>query len=318
MAKTTHKNQTTSSPHKRRGKQLLRLFVSLMVWMGAAVLYYVAFSIFFDTPIEYEMKHETDRLRKEYEVLTNRYDTLMMVLDNLSARDRAIFRSLFESDPYDFDAEYEEQRYATYEALFNSSTRQLKRDLRNRVQALEQHMQQLNESYHQLHEQLTKQGEECDHIPSIQPVINKQLSLLTTSYGMRIHPFYKTLQSHQGVDYAIPEGSRVFATADGVVREVARRNSTSGNTVVIDHGNGYETSYSHLSQISVRKGQRVHRGDIIALSGDSGLSLAPHLHYEVRLNGMRVDPIHYFFMELTPSEYKRLMRIAQTGMQAFD
>lgn len=318
MAKTNHKNQTSVPSRKRPGKQLLRLFVSLMVWMGAAVLYYVAFSIFFDTPIEYEMKHETDRLRKEYEDLTNRYDTLMMVLDNLSARDRAIFRSLFESDPYDFDAEYEEQRYATYEALFNSSTRQLKRDLRNRVRALEQHMVQLNESYHLLHEQLTKQGEACDHIPSIQPVINKQLSLLTTSYGMRIHPFYKTLQSHQGVDYAIPEGSRVFATADGVVREVARRNSTSGNTVVIDHGNGYETSYSHLSQISVRKGQRVHRGDIIALSGDSGLSLAPHLHYEVRLNGMRVDPIHYFFMELTPSEYKRLMRIAQTGMQAFD
>ena len=318
MAKTIHKNQTSAPSRKRRGKQLLRLFVSLMVWMGAAVLYYVAFSIFFDTPIEYEMKHETDRLRKEYEVLTNRYDTLMMVLDNLSARDRAIFRSLFESDPYDFDAEYEEQRYATYEALFNSSTRQLKRDLRNRVRAMEQHMVQLNASYHLLHEQLTKQGEACDHIPSIQPVINKQLSLLTTSYGMRIHPFYKTLQSHQGVDYAIPEGSRVFATADGVVREVARRNSTSGNTVVIDHGNGYETSYSHLSQISVRKGQRVSRGDIIALSGDSGLSLAPHLHYEVRLNGMRVDPIHYFFMELTPSEYKRLMRIAQTGMQAFD
>ena len=91
-----------------------------------------------------------------------------------------------------------------------------------------------------------------------------------------------------------------------------------GQTVVIDHGNGYETSYSHLSKINVRKGQTVRRGDIIALSGDTGLSLAPHLHYEVRLDGMRVDPIHYFFMELTPTEYQRLMRIAQTGMQSFD
>ena len=117
---------------------------------------------------------------------------------------------------------------------------------------------------------------------------------------MRIHPFYKTLQSHQGVDYTIPEGSRVFATADGVVRDVALRNSTQGQTVVIDHGNGYETSYGHLSKIHVRKGQSVRRGDIIALSGDTGLSLAPHLHYEVRLDGMRVDPIHYFFMELSP------------------
>ncbi|MBQ8916437.1 MAG: M23 family metallopeptidase, partial [Alistipes sp.] len=158
----------------------------------------------------------------------------------------------------------------------------------------------------------------CNQIPAIQPVNNKQLTLLTTSYGMRIHPFYKTLQSHQGVDYAIPEGTRVFATADGTVRDVSRRNSTSGQTVVIDHGNGYETSYSHLSKISVTKWQRVRRGDIIALSGDTGLSLAPHLHYEVRLKGVRVDPIHYFFMELKPSEYQRLMRIAQSGMQAFD
>ena len=135
---------------------------------------------------------------------------------------------------------------------------------------------------------------------------------------MRIHPFYKTLQSHQGVDYTIPEGSRVFATADGVVRDAAQRNSTQGQTVVIDHGNGYETSYSHLSKINVRKGQRVSRGEIIALSGDTGLSLAPHLHYEVIYNGQPVDPVNYFFMELSPAEYHRLIRIAQSGMQSFD
>ena len=179
-------------------------------------------------------------------------------------------------------------------------------------------MKVLARSYRSLQRQIDSMGSACNNIPAIQPVINHQLSLLTASYGMRIHPFYKTLKSHQGVDYTIPEGSRVFATADGTVRDVLERNSTSGRTVVIDHGNGYETSYSHLSKIAVRKGQQVHRGDIIALSGDTGLSLAPHLHYEVRLDGMRVDPIHYFFMELTPAEYRRLLRIARTGMQAFD
>ena len=157
-----------------------------------------------------------------------------------------------------------------------------------------------------------------NRIPAIQPIINKQLTLLTTSYGMRINPFQKVLRSHQGVDYAIPEGSRVFATADGTVKEVSLRNSTSGQTVVIDHGGGYETLYSHLGRIGVRRGQRVRRGDIIALSGNSGLSLAPHLHYEVRCNGMRVDPIHYFFMELSPDDYQRMMRIARSGMQSFD
>ena len=116
--------------------------------------------------------------------------------------------------------------------------------------------------------------------------------------------------------YTIP-GDPCRAPANGVV-VLARDLALTGNTVVIDHGNGYETSYNHLSKINVRKGQQVRRGDIIALSGDTGLSLAPHLHYEVRYNGMRVDPIHYFFMELSPTEYQRLMRIAQSGMQSFD
>ncbi len=310
--------QHTPRSKRSRSQQFIRLLITLFVWGGVAVLYYVGFSIFFDTPIEYEMKHRADRMKQEYALLEARYDTLMLVLENLSERDRSVFRSLFESDPYDFDAQYEAERDAIYESFFSRSNRELKADLSARVGQMERDMASLGESYLDLQTAIEQVGDDCDHIPAIQPVINKQLSLLTTSYGMRIHPFYKTLQAHQGVDYAIPEGSRVFATADGRVKEVSRRSSTSGQTVVIDHGNGYETSYSHLSQINVRKGQEVRRGDIIALSGDTGLSLAPHLHYEVRLHGMRVDPIHYFFMELTPTEYQRLMQIAESGMQAFD
>ncbi|WP_417014699.1 M23 family metallopeptidase [Alistipes sp.] len=303
---------------KRRKQRIISATVHLFVWFGVAVLYYIGFSIFFDTPFEYQLKHSTDRLRTEYRTLEQRYDSLSTVLDNLSERDRNVFRILFESEPYDFDAELEQRQAATYEKIVGRSTRQLKRELREGVLEMEQQMVKLNNSYSELQARIDTVGRGCDRIPSIQPVINKQLTLLTASYGMRIHPFFKTLQSHQGVDYTIPEGSRVFATADGVVRDASSRNSTQGQTVVIDHGNGYETSYSHLSKINVRKGQSVRRGDIIALSGDTGLSLAPHLHYEVRKDGMRVDPIHYFFMELTPSEYQRLMRLAQSGMQSFD
>ena len=197
-------------------------------------------------------------------------------------------------------------------------TNQIILELKEKVRQSEATLTKLNESYLELQRLLDTVGDGRNRIPAIQPVINQQLTLLTASYGMRIHPFYKTLQSHQGVDYTIPEGSRVFATADGVVRDVALRNSTSGQTVVIDHGNGYETSYSHLLAVNVRRGQEVRRGDIIGLSGNTGLSIAPHLHYEVRHNGMRVDPIHYFFMELSPVEYQRIIRIAQSGMQSFD
>lgn len=303
---------------KRRRQNIIRGTVHLFVWIGMAVLYYFGFSIFFDTPLEYSLKHSTDKLRSEYETLESRYDSISEVIGNLAARDRNVFRILFESTPYDLDDEYASKQAATYETIIDRPTRQLRRELRQRTDALERQLDKLAGSYEALQAAIDTQGSATDNIPAIQPVINKQLTLLTASYGMRIHPFYKTLHSHQGVDYTIPEGSRVFATADGTVRDVAQRHATQGQTLVIDHGNGYETSYSHLSKINVRKGQSVRRGDIIALSGDTGLSLSPHLHYEVRHNGMRVDPIHYFFMELTPTEYQRIMRIAQSGMQSFD
>lgn len=310
--------KTTTRTRKSRTfmQRLVRVTIHLFMWTGAAVLYYIGFSLFFDTPVEYGLKHSTDRLRDEYGQLAARYDTLERVLNNVVERDRNVFGILFESDPYDFEADRDAS--AGYEALFTLSTRRLKLGLRDRVEAMETQLTRLGGSYLALQRQIDSVGEGRDRIPAIQPVINKQLSLLTASYGMRIHPFYKTLQSHQGVDYTVPEGSSVFATADGVVKETATRNSTSGKTVVIDHGNGYETRYANLSEINVQKGQRVRRGDIIALSGNTGLSLAPHLHYEVRYQGMRVDPVHYFFMELSPEEYRRIIRIAQSGMQSFD
>ncbi|MDE7451285.1 MAG: peptidoglycan DD-metalloendopeptidase family protein, partial [Alistipes sp.] len=285
---------------------------------GAAALYYTGFSIFFDTPYEYAIKHSTDGLRREYEQLSARYDSLMLVVDNVQARDRNVFRTLFESEPTGLGADFEHRQTNSYGNIVARTSRQLCKDLKNNTTALEKRLDQLNDTYVRLQTLIENAGRDVDRIPAIQPVINKQLTRLTASYGMRYHPFYKTLQSHQGVDYTIPEGSSVFATADGTVRDVTMRNSTSGITVILDHGNSYETAYHHLNKANVRKGQKVHRGDIIAVSGDTGLSLAPHLHYEVRHNGMRMDPIHYFFMELTPTQYQSIMRIAQTRMQSFD
>ncbi len=309
---------TTPKPKRTLRQRLLRGVITAFGWLGAITLYYVVYSLFFDTPTEYLMKHSTDRLREEYALLEARYDTLRLVADNLTERDRNIFRILFESDPYDLEEEQLKERHLRYEALQGETSHHLRRELRDRTQTLEEQLSRLNDSYRALARQIDSLGEACNHIPAIQPVLNEQLSLLTASYGMRIHPFFKTLKSHQGVDYTIPEGSRVFATADGKVKSVSTRSSTSGQSIVIDHGNGFETSYSHLGKIHVRKGQQVRRGDIIALSGNTGLSLAPHLHYEVRHNGMRVDPIHYFFLELSPAEYQRIIRIAQSGMQSFD
>ena len=303
---------------RRPKNKITRFVTTLLTWVGAAVLYYIVFSLLFDTPAEYELRHSTDRMRAEYEVLSARYDSLNMVVDNIVERDRNIFGILFESTPYDFDSDYKQQRLALHERLLGESKHRMLRDLTASTDELEEKLRQVESTYNTLQHNLDSLGGGCDHIPSIQPVINHQLTLLAAGYGMLFYPFYLSLQSHHGIDYTIPEGESIFATADGVVKDVLGKTSTSGITVVIDHGNGYTTSYSHLQKAKVKKREKVRRGDIIALSGNSGLSLSPHLHYEVRYEGVRVDPVHYFFMELTPDEYQKIMRISQSGMQSFD
>ena len=311
-------NAHDTEKRRTRKQKAVRFFVRLFAWGGAAILYYILFSFFFDTPHEYRMRHSTDKLRTEYDVLAARYDSLEMVLDNITDRDRSVFRILFESDPYDLDTEQSEERVALHEKKISESRRELRRDLDRRTDEMTEKIAALEDSYLKLKLLGDSLGDRSNAIPSIQPVLNKQLTLLTAGYGTILNPFYRTPKSHQGVDYTVAEGSSIFATADGVVKEISDKNSTLGKTVVIDHGNGYRTSYSHLMSVLVRPGQKVQRGDVIALSGNSGLSLAPHLHYEVRYNGLRVDPVHYFFMELTPDEYQRIIHIAQSGMQSFD
>ena len=309
--------QSKKRRHPRQ-QRVIRFMVQLFAWIGAALLYYVAFALLFDTPLEHRMRHSTDVLRSEYETLSARYDSLEMVLENVTERDRSIFRILFESDPYDLESEQSEERLALHEKTISKSKRDIITDLNQRIDNVDKRIANLESSWNRIKLLGDTLGEKSNRIPSIQPVINKQLSLLTAGYGNLLNPFYRTLQSHQGVDYTVAEGSSVFATADGTVKEISDKSSTLGKTIVIDHGNGYQTSYSHLLSTLVRRGQKVERGDVIALSGNSGLSLAPHLHYEVRFNGLRVDPIHYFFMELSPVEYSRIIRISQSGMQSFD
>ena len=311
-------NNTETKKRRTRRQRVVRFFIRLFAWVAVIIIYYFSFSLLFDTPYEHKIRQSTKLLKEEYNRLSERYDSLEMVLDNITAREKGVFRTLFEADPYDLDVEQSEERVALYEKNVSKSKSQLASDLEQKISDLSQRAAELEYSWKRLKELGDNLGEKSKNIPSIQPVLNQQLTLLTAGYGTILNPFYRTLKSHQGVDYTVAEGSSVFATADGVVKEISDKSSTLGKTIIIDHGNGYKTSYSHLLSVGVRRGQKVQRGDIIALSGNSGLSLAPHLHYEVRYNDLRIDPIHYFYMELSPVEYQRIMRIAQSGMQSFD
>lgn len=296
-------------------QKLGRLLVYVLGWIGLAVIYYAVFSFFFDTPVEYGMKQSIARLESEYDLLSARYDTLQLVLDNVADRDRNLFRTLYDADPYRSDEQA--LRLLRYDSLVSLPTRRLAGALYDRLDGFEERVRTDRQEFDLLENRLTERGATLNDIPSIQPVINGELTRIATSFGPKIHPFFRTMVQHNGVDYAVAEGTRVFATADGVVAR-SRTESGAGLTVVLEHAGGYQTRYSHLDRSMAAEGARVRRGDIIGLSGNTGLSLAPHLHYEVRFGSRPVDPVNYFFYELGPEEYDRIRRLAAIGMQAFD
>lgn len=307
----------TESKAGRIGAAIGRFLSSTLVFVVVLVGVYLLLTLF-DTRSQYRQRQRNNTLRNELSAIELRYDTVQQVLNNVIERDNNVFRILFESEPYDFAESATDIELENRKRLSKLNEKELARELDSRIKRFESDQKHLASLCNRISVASDSIGTKTNNIPAIQPVINTELTLLTAPYGMLIHPFYKSLASHQGVDYTVPTGSRVFATADGKVKEVKTRKTTSGRYIIIDHGSGYETQYSHLSRIDVKKGQKVRRGDIIGLTGNSGLSLSPHLHYEVRFNGMRVDPIHYFFMELTPHEYQRMIKISQSGMQSFD
>lgn len=302
----------------RRRPRLMKWTFRLFSGIAVAVVYFVVFSFFFDTPIEYELKKSTQRIAQEYRELERRYDTLRQVLDNVQERDRSVYRILFESEPGAAGDEDRQRRLAFRSRLEGMTNLELGTYFTEQLGMLYQEVSNYAAMTEAQQERVRGEVQKGLYIPAIQPVDNRQLTLLTASFGERVHPFFKTMSQHNGVDYSVPVGTAVFATADGTVRSLQTRGQTSGLSLVIDHGNGYETVYSHLDKVVAPPGRKVSRGDIVAFSGNSGLSFAPHLHYEVRYRGTPVDPVNYFFMELDMPRMRKLKEISRMGMQSFD
>lgn len=312
-------NENISSKRVAVRQRVMPYIIRALVWVGMVALWWVILAFTVDMPAEYKLRHSTDELRQQYEIMSERYDSLSGVLENVVRRDENVFRKLFESNPYDLSADLDKERLELYEQIVGQSNdNNLSEILAERMERASKLEEDIEKAHEDLRYAISSNAISIDCVPAIQPVNNRQLTLLAAGKKPLINPFHRTMREHHGVDYLVPEGTAVFATADGVVKSLSEKNTSHGKAVTISHGNGYETSYSHLLDIRVKKGQKVKRGDIIALSGNSGLSFAPHLHYEVIYNDTRVDPVHYFFLELTPEEYQRIIRIALSSMQSFD
>ena len=293
------------------------LLIKFSVWTGMILFWWIILSISVDTPKEYRLRHSTDDLRREYAAIHERYDSLTSIIDNVVRRDENVFRKLFESNPYDLSADLENERISLHEQLMQLDNDELIDMLGNRMQIAYKKEDMVLKSSDDMKYNISTGVLSIDCVPAIQPVNNKQLTLLAAGKKPLINPFHRAMREHHGVDYLIPEGTAVFATADGVVKK-ARRESGYGYVIVIDHGYGYETRYAHLKSFNVKQGQRVQRGQTIALSGNSGRSTGPHLHYEVLQRGRHVNPANYYFMDLDADQYEEMIRMADNHGKVLD
>lgn len=293
-------------------KILVRYFFTSLV---LALLYYVVFSLFISTEQERVLERETELMEVEYEKLHGRLQQLDNTIKNLQHRDREIYRSVFNAEPPVYSAYGD---YDMFEGIDTTRMESVVRDSKMRLSVMERGMSQVEASFGEIRVAMDSLGAWVKAIPSILPVKDFSIRQSGASVGMKINPFYKTVAMHNGMDLLAASGTPVLASADGIVVKAVRNGKREGSSVTIDHKNGYITVYNHLGSIKVRKGQKVKQGDVIAEVGLTGMSFAPHLHYEVWYNGKVMDPMNYFFSSITPQMYRDMAVVTVNTGQSLD
>ena len=282
------------------------------------ILFLFLFLYFFPSPREKQFIREKEALESSLEVLNRQVDQMQIVMTDLQQRDDNLYRVLFGAEPIPLAIRQGTQRKIDYyEQISRMSNSQLAGELTLKVDMLEKELYTQAKSYDEILEMTKTQEIRMENIPAIQPVMNKDLKRVASGYGMRIDPVYHVRRFHQGMDFTAPTGTEIFATGNATVKFSGWKQGY-GNTVILDHGFGYETLYAHLYKSLVRKGQKVRRSDIIALVGNTGKSTGPHLHYEVRLNGKPIDPRNYYFYDLSPEEYDQMIQLSNNFGQMLD
>ncbi len=298
--------------------KLIKYFFAGVVIFGVFYLVFLKFDLF-DTPKEMKYKREYDQMKLQLELFQKKIDQAASVLEDLRQRDDNIYRTIFEAEPIPRSVREAGfggvNRYSDLEGYENSSM------IINTAKKLDKILKQIyiqSKSYDQIIPLAVNKEDMLKCIPAIQPVANKGLERTSSGFGWRIHPWYKIKIFHPGIDFAAPIGTEVYATGDGVVEKTESSFHGYGMSIIIDHGFGYKTRYAHLSAFKVVQGQKVKRGDIIGLVGSTGLSTGPHLHYEVIKNNETINPVNYFFNDLTPEQYDQIISISNNNGQSLD
>lgn len=323
MPKTKYKfnHETLSFDRIRLGirQTFLRLFGYFVASLFLAGIYGFIFAFVFDSPQEKALKREIEQLTLQYDLMNREMENVEKVLGHLQETDDNLYRTIFETEPV--PSSYRDGGIGgvnRYEAMTGFSNSELVIETAMRLDKIRKKIYVQSESFDELIAYASEKEEMLSSIPAIQPLSNKDLKRTASGFGFRIHPIYKISKFHSGMDFTAPTGTEVYATGNGVIGTVKSARRELGNHVIIDHGFGYQTVYAHLDGFNVRVGQKVKRGDVIGYVGSTGLSTAPHLHYEVLVNGRQVDPALYYFNDLTPDEYDRMLEISGKSGQTFD
>jgi murein DD-endopeptidase MepM/ murein hydrolase activator NlpD len=291
--------------------------VSLTIIMAIGLLY--LYSSYFESPKELILKNEVKELEFYYDKLNKDVEKLSTILNNMEQRDDNIYRVVLGAQPIEKSVRDVgvggADRYADIKEK-SIGHEQLVVALHEKVDKLRRKLYVESRSQDEVVQLADNKEKLFAAIPAIQPIANKQLIALASGFGQRIHPVYKVKKMHTGIDFAAEIGTPIYATADGKVISVDVKFSGYGKLVEIDHGFGYRSRYAHMHEFAVRVGQNIKRGDLVGYVGNTGLSTAPHLHYEVLINGNQVDPVHYFFNDLSAAEYEKVLELASTENQS--
>ncbi|MBR1809798.1 MAG: M23 family metallopeptidase [Paludibacteraceae bacterium] len=289
---------------------LKRTGASLLTSIAVGIVFFFLFFSFFPSPREKQVAQEKEALKTQYEMLERQIDQMQLVLLDMQQRDDNLYRTLFKADPIPLSVRLGTARPVSYyDSIASMTDMQLAADITMHADRIEKALYVQAKSYDEILELAKQQEVRMENLPAIQPVLNKDLTRVASGYGWRIDPVYHTRKFHAGMDFTTPTGTDVYATGNGAVDFVGWRQGY-GNCVIINHGYNYQTLYAHLSSALVYVGQKVHRGDVIALSGNTGKSTGPHVHYEVRYKGQPLDPRNFYFQDLSPEEYDKMVQMS--------
>lgn len=299
--------------------KLLRIFGFIAAALvTAALISYVAFQ-FIGSPKEKILEQQTKALRDSYKDLEDTLASMDIRMKELEKRDNEVYRAIFEANPIHDSARAKEledkmevaniERIKDHQLL--SSIVATLNNLKSRIAAQKK-------SYEEVVKLVENKEQLLAHTPAIQPVSNKDLSRIASGFGARIDPVYKTPKFHYGLDFAAPQGTPIYATANGNVTLAGNTGNGYGNHVIINHGYGYQTLYGHMVRVKARTGQSVNRGEVIGWVGSTGKSTGPHLHYEVHKYGDKIDPIYFFYNDLTPAQFDLMLKKAAASNQSLD